>query len=159
MSIKLLFVKSLTARALLSLPAVNALELATPTHHFARCVSSLTFSLHLSKMAPPTAVDIEAVTDTQAIVLPDPLTVNSVSARRAKAGPLNGGTAAFTSSDFFKHQSQSKPKAKRWDRKSVFQPPSSPIPIDYLQTTSPSKPKAAIHPALRVPPCTSIIPV
>lgn len=53
-------------------------------------------------MAPPTAIDIEAVTDTQAIVLPDPLTINGVSARRAKAGKLVAGTAAFTSSDFFK---------------------------------------------------------
>jgi aromatic amino acid aminotransferase I / 2-aminoadipate transaminase len=53
-------------------------------------------------MAPPTAVGIESVTDTQAIVLPDPLTVNGVSARRAKAGQLVAGTAAFTCSDFFK---------------------------------------------------------
>jgi aromatic amino acid aminotransferase I len=53
-------------------------------------------------MAPPTAIDIEGVTDTQAIVLPDPLTVNGVSARRAKAGKFSYGTAAFTSSDFFK---------------------------------------------------------
>ena len=50
----------------------------------------------------PTAIDVEAVTDTQAITLPDPLTVNGISAWRAKAGNLNGGTAAFTSSDFFK---------------------------------------------------------
>jgi hypothetical protein len=53
-------------------------------------------------MAPPTAIDIEGVTDTQAIVLPDPLTVNGVSARRAKAGKFSYGTAAFTSSDSFK---------------------------------------------------------
>ena len=53
-------------------------------------------------MAPPTAIDIEGVTDTQAIMLPDPLTVNGVSARRAKAGQLVAGTAAFTSSDHFK---------------------------------------------------------
>jgi hypothetical protein len=44
-------------------------------------------------MAPPSAIsiDIESVTDTQAVVLPDPLTVNGVTARRAKA-----------TSDFFK---------------------------------------------------------
>ena len=55
-------------------------------------------------MAPPAAIDIEGVTDTEAIVIPDPLTVNGVSARRAKAGKLIAGTAAYTSSDFFKHQ-------------------------------------------------------
>jgi aromatic amino acid aminotransferase I len=85
-------------------------------------------------MAPPTAIDIEGVLDTKTIVFPDPLTVNGVSARRAKAGKLIAGTAAFTSSDFFKHQvcrpfhcsqtstnalqtTTGKPKAKRWDRK------------------------------------------
>ena len=63
----------------------------------------LFFSLTPSIMAPPSAIDIEGVTDTQAVVvLPDPLTVNGVPARRAKAGNLVAGTAAYTSSDFFK---------------------------------------------------------
>lgn len=53
-------------------------------------------------MAPPSAIDIEAVRDTEAIVLPNPLTVNGVSARRLKSGKLVAGTAAYTSSDFFK---------------------------------------------------------
>jgi aromatic amino acid aminotransferase I len=55
-------------------------------------------------MAPPSAIsiDIEGVTDTQAVILPNPLTVNDVAARRAKAGKLVAGTAAFTTSDFFK---------------------------------------------------------
>jgi aromatic amino acid aminotransferase I len=53
-------------------------------------------------MAPPSAIDIEAVRDTEAIVLPDPLTINGVPARRQKAGKLVAGTAAYTSSDFFK---------------------------------------------------------
>lgn len=53
-------------------------------------------------MAPPSAIDIEGVTDTQAIVLPDPLTINGVSARRTKAGKFAAGTAAFASSDQFK---------------------------------------------------------
>ncbi|TVY13197.1 Aromatic amino acid aminotransferase [Lachnellula arida] len=66
-------------------------------------------------MAPPTAIDIEGVTDTQAIVLPDPLTINGVSARRTKAGKFVAGTAAFTSSDQFKSDTSGKPKAKRWD--------------------------------------------
>jgi aromatic amino acid aminotransferase I len=54
-------------------------------------------------MAPPAAIDVVSVSDTQGIVIPDALTVNGVSSRRAKAGKLNGGTAAFTSSDYFKH--------------------------------------------------------
>ena len=55
-------------------------------------------------MAPPSAISIsiEGVTDTQAVVLPDLLTVNGVTARRAKAGKLVAGTAAYTTSDFFK---------------------------------------------------------
>lgn len=53
-------------------------------------------------MAPPSAIDIEAVRDTEAIVLPKPLTVNGVSARRLKAGKLVAGTAAYSDSDFFK---------------------------------------------------------
>ena len=54
-------------------------------------------------MAPPTAIDVEGVVDTEAIVLPDPLTVNGVSARRAKAGKFVAGVAAFTTSDHFKN--------------------------------------------------------
>jgi aromatic amino acid aminotransferase I len=53
-------------------------------------------------MAPHSTIDIEAVRDTEGIVLPDPLTINGVSARRLKAGKLVAGTAAYTSSDFFK---------------------------------------------------------
>ena len=53
-------------------------------------------------MPPPSEINIEAVRDTEAIVLPDPLTVNGVSARRLKAGKLVAGTAAYTSSDHFK---------------------------------------------------------
>lgn len=53
-------------------------------------------------MAPPSAIDIVGVSDTTAITIPDALTVNGVSARRAKAGMLNGGVAASTNSDLFK---------------------------------------------------------
>jgi aromatic amino acid aminotransferase I len=53
-------------------------------------------------MAPPSAIDVEAVRDTEAIVFPNLLTINGVSARRLKAGKLVAGTAAYTSSDFFK---------------------------------------------------------
>lgn len=53
-------------------------------------------------MAPPSAIDVEALTDTEAIIIPDPLTVKGVTARRTKAGRLVAHTAAYTSSDFFK---------------------------------------------------------
>lgn len=53
-------------------------------------------------MSPPSAVEVEGVRDTEGIALPDPLTVNGVAARRRKAGKLVAGTAAFTTSDYFK---------------------------------------------------------
>jgi hypothetical protein len=53
-------------------------------------------------MAPPSAIAVGGIRDTEGIPLPDPLTANGVSARRAKAGKLVAGTAAYTSSDFFK---------------------------------------------------------
>lgn len=53
-------------------------------------------------MSPPTAIDVEGVRNTETVVIPDPLTVNGVSARRAKAGQFIAGVAAFTTSDHFK---------------------------------------------------------
>ena len=55
-------------------------------------------------MTPPsaTAVEVVGIRDTEGIPLPDPLTVNGVSARRTKAGKLIAGTAAWASSDSFK---------------------------------------------------------
>lgn len=53
-------------------------------------------------MVPPAAIEIEAIEDTEAITLPDPLTIDAVSARRAKAGKLVAGTASSASSDVFK---------------------------------------------------------
>ncbi|KAI9813150.1 MAG: Aromatic/aminoadipate aminotransferase 1 [Pycnora praestabilis] len=69
-------------------------------------------------MSPPSAINIEGVTDTESILLPSPLTINDVPSRRAKAGLLNGGVAAATNSDLFKSPWHAgKKKAKRWDRK------------------------------------------
>ncbi|KAI2633708.1 PLP-dependent transferase [Hypomontagnella submonticulosa] len=46
----------------------------------------------------------------------EPLTINGIKARRAKAGKLVAGTAAYSDSDMFKSpQAYDKPKAKRWD--------------------------------------------
>lgn len=53
-------------------------------------------------MTPPIALEFEGVSDTQGIVLPNPLTINDISNRRVAAGKLVAGTAAFTSSDHFK---------------------------------------------------------
>ncbi|OTA69298.1 aromatic amino acid aminotransferas-like protein [Hypoxylon sp. EC38] len=55
----------------------------------------------------------DAVIDKQAN---EPLTINGIKARRAKAGKLVAGTAAYSDSDMFKApQPSDKPKAKRWD--------------------------------------------
>lgn len=53
-------------------------------------------------MVNPVNIDIEAISDTQGIVVPDPLTVNGLSAHRARAPKLVAGVAAWTSSDMFK---------------------------------------------------------
>lgn len=53
-------------------------------------------------MAPPSAIDIRGLTDTEAFIYPNPLTINEVTERRAKAGKLIAGVAAGTSSDQFK---------------------------------------------------------
>ncbi len=50
----------------------------------------------------PHSLDVESLTDTQSLVLPDPLTINDVSAKRAKESKLVAGVAAWTSSDLFK---------------------------------------------------------
>lgn len=52
-------------------------------------------------MSPPIAIDVESVTDTQAIVIPDPI-LDKIIARRAKAGNLVAGAAAASNSDMFK---------------------------------------------------------
>ncbi|KAK5173961.1 Aromatic/aminoadipate aminotransferase 1, partial [Cryomyces antarcticus] len=67
-------------------------------------------------MAPPSAIEVEATSDTSAIVIPDPLTINGVPGRRAKSGRLIAGTAAPANSDMFKgHGHGHKPMAHRWD--------------------------------------------
>lgn len=55
-------------------------------------------------MSPPAAleVDMMGVTDTTAMPLPDPLTVNGVPAWREKMTQMPTGVAAACSSDMFK---------------------------------------------------------
>ena len=53
-------------------------------------------------MVPPTALDVQAITDTQIATFSDGLSVNGVAARRSKAPAISGGIAAHASSDMFK---------------------------------------------------------
>lgn len=79
-------------------------------------------------MAPHASIDeyeVTGVTDTQAVIMPDPImsknetsvfTVDHVLPHRQKAAPLATTVAAFSSADMFKSKAASqKPKAKRWD--------------------------------------------
>jgi len=84
----------------------------------------------LFNMAPHAThdVQIEAVTDTQAAALPDPVlsngdgsllfTIDDVLPHRQKSAPMPSGVAAFASADMFKSKyAFRKPKAKRWDHR------------------------------------------
>ncbi|KAI4139924.1 MAG: hypothetical protein L6R39_006047 [Caloplaca ligustica] len=66
-------------------------------------------------MPPPSAINVEAASDTQAAVFIDKLSINGVQARRSKAPPVSRVVAAHGSSDMFKSPGYDKPKAKRWD--------------------------------------------
>ncbi|KAG9832491.1 aromatic amino acid aminotransferase 1, partial [Aureobasidium melanogenum] len=72
-------------------------------------------------MSPPSAidVDVQAIDDTTAITIPNPLTLDSVSSRRAATGKLIAGVAAVANVEQFKGEKQHlhKPKAKRWDHR------------------------------------------
>ncbi|MCJ1477539.1 Aromatic/aminoadipate aminotransferase 1 [Lambiella insularis] len=68
-------------------------------------------------MAPPTAIDIQSVTDTQVATISGPLSINGVSARRAKAPQIDGGLVARASSEMFKGPGHGKPQSKRWDHR------------------------------------------
>ncbi|KAL8693806.1 MAG: hypothetical protein Q9218_001454, partial [Villophora microphyllina] len=66
-------------------------------------------------MAPPSALDVTALTDTQAATFVERLNINGVEARRNKAPPLSTAVATYASSEMFKGPQWGKPKAKRWD--------------------------------------------
>jgi len=72
-------------------------------------------------MAPPSAIEVTAETDTSGITLPNPLTApitsNDIFGRRKKASNSQWGTAAASDTANFRLKSyEKKPKAKRWDR-------------------------------------------
>ncbi|THZ33193.1 putative aromatic aminotransferase Aro8 [Aureobasidium pullulans] len=72
-------------------------------------------------MSPPSAidVDVQAIDDTTAVTIPNPLTLESVATRRAATGKLIAGVAAVANVDSFKGEKQHlhKPRAKRWDHR------------------------------------------
>ncbi|KAI8632580.1 PLP-dependent transferase [Xylariaceae sp. FL1651] len=68
---------------------------------------------------PPTNVGGIGLAEEDTIIgeqAPEPLTLDGIAARRAKAGKLVAGTAAYSDSDMFKSpQAYDQPKARRWD--------------------------------------------
>jgi len=73
---------------------------------------------------PPAALEVEAIDDTHGVTLPDPLKaplkINEISGRRKRAEKSAWGTAAPSNVERYKSSTlANKPKAKRWDRKSV----------------------------------------
>ncbi|CAO2656826.1 Nn.00g056290.m01.CDS01 [Neocucurbitaria sp. VM-36] len=71
-------------------------------------------------MAPPSAIEVSAVTDTSGITIPNPLTApvksNEILGRRKKAHSAQWGVAAPSNSTNFRLNSYDhKPKAKRWE--------------------------------------------
>lgn len=103
-------------------------------------------------MAPPSATEgpreVTAVTDTQGVVFPNPLTLDGIPIRRTKAGRLVAGVAAASDIELFKGRTQHshKPKAKRWDGSSSTTTLAFLPTDDALQTESaPSLPDASLH--------------
>lgn len=81
-------------------------------------------------MAPHAAADVEVegVTDTSSVVIPDPVlsksqknpvfTVDDVLPHRQQSAPMPPGVAAFGSANMFKSKAAcKKPKSKRWDHR------------------------------------------
>ncbi len=72
-------------------------------------------------MAPPSAIEVSAVSDTTGVTLPNPLTVpvqsNEIRGRRRKTNAAQWGVAAPSDTANFRLNSYDhKPKAKRWNR-------------------------------------------
>lgn len=68
-------------------------------------------------MAPPSALDMGGISDTQIATFTDKLSVNGIPARRSKAPKMPVGIAAHASSDMYKSPGYGKPRAKRWDHR------------------------------------------
>ncbi|KAL8869250.1 MAG: hypothetical protein Q9174_004412, partial [Haloplaca sp. 1 TL-2023] len=66
-------------------------------------------------MSPPSAIDVESATDTQAATFIERLSINGVPARRKKASAMSTALATYASSEMFKGPHQGKSKARRWD--------------------------------------------
>ncbi|KAI0021019.1 pyridoxal phosphate-dependent transferase [Xylariomycetidae sp. FL0641] len=98
-------------RPLISLP------LARPRRRVVRTMDQ-SFSTSAPRQRQHDMVDV-GLDEKDAIIGPqasEPLTIEGIKVRRAKAGKLVAGTAAYSDSDMFKSpQAFEKPKAKRWD--------------------------------------------
>ncbi|CAJ2500950.1 Uu.00g038030.m01.CDS01 [Anthostomella pinea] len=79
---------------------------------------SRTFSTGVQRSEPSNVGNV-GLADGETIIgeqAPEPLTVEGIKARRAKAGKLIAPTASYSDSDMFKSpQAYEKPKARRWD--------------------------------------------
>jgi aromatic amino acid aminotransferase I len=74
-------------------------------------------------MAPPSAIEVSAETDTSGVMIPNPLTApitsNDIYGRRKKMNKSQWGIAAASDTANFRQKTyENKPKAKRWARKS-----------------------------------------
>ena len=72
-------------------------------------------------MAPPAAIEVEAVTDTTGVTLPNPLQApiqsNDIYGRRRKAAKSQWATAAPSNTKEYRMKNyEGMPKARRWDR-------------------------------------------
>ncbi|KAI9662374.1 MAG: Aromatic/aminoadipate aminotransferase 1 [Bathelium mastoideum] len=69
-------------------------------------------------MAPPGAISLEAISDTSAVVIPNPLMLDDVDKRRTTQGKMVAGTAATADTELFKGSGHDhKPRAKRWNHR------------------------------------------
>ena len=62
----------------------------------------------------PSAIEPQAIADTQAATFVDRLSVNGVETRRLKAQRIGGGIAAYASSDMFKSPVWKTGSLRRW---------------------------------------------
>ena len=99
----------------------SPIPLAILPNHIHLSLSSDRVTAVLRAMAPHSAMDVEvtAVTDTSAVIIPDPLNINGVLKRRTAAGILVAGVAAPVNVESYKGETQHthKPLSKRWDHR------------------------------------------
>ncbi|KAI1082968.1 PLP-dependent transferase [Whalleya microplaca] len=101
----------------------RALSSLSHTHRTHRLIQAAAMSRSLSttpRRSGPTNVGNAGLAEEDTVIgkqAAEPLTVEGIKARRAKAGKLVAPTASYSDSDMFKSPQayEGKPKAKRWD--------------------------------------------